>query len=185
MSSAPDDAGSVLAEFADAEALAATWRRLADAGVRSLEAWSPSPVADLRLPPSPAPRRIQWAVLCGALAGGSAGYGLQWWTCLDYPLRVGAMPMPPWPAFIPITFESAVLGGCLTAFAACLIACRLPAWWQPLWDLAGTDRLTIDRYALRVPLPADAAQRAWCLATLQAGGARCTAEVAAAETEGA
>ena len=56
------------------------------------------------------PSRLSWACLTFAAIGASAGLWLQHWTSTtDWPLNVGGKPFNSLPAFIPITFELAVL----------------------------------------------------------------------------
>ena len=53
---------------------------------------------------------LSWLVFVLALGGGGAGFILQWWVSVQaYPIRVSGKPLFSWPAFIPVTFECAVL----------------------------------------------------------------------------
>ena len=50
------------------------------------------------------------------------------------------------PAFIPVTFELAILGAGLAAFVGLLIVLRLPQPWHPVFEVDGFERSSIDRF---------------------------------------
>src|SRR5688572_16649370 len=117
----------LLAEFESGAECAQAIARLRALGYRKLDAHTPRPVVEveaaLGLDPSPLPR---W-VLTGALSGAALAYLVLWWTqAVDYPLNVGSRPSHAAPAYVPITFEAAILFGALTAFFGTLVLCRLP-----------------------------------------------------------
>jgi hypothetical protein len=137
----------LLAEFESGADCARAIARLRAQGYRKLDAHTPRPVleveAALGLAPSPLPR---W-VLTGALSGATLAYSILWWTqAVDYPLNVGSRPSHAAPAYVPITFETAVLFGALTAFFGTLVLCKLPRFWQPLFEVEGFRRASSDRY---------------------------------------
>jgi len=139
----------ILAEFDSADALARAYERLAASGYRRLTSWTPYAVRSvLRAEPrSPVPR---W-MLVGGLLGGAFGYLVQWWcNAVDYPIDVGGRPLHSAPAFIPITFESAVLAASLTGFFALLARCGLPRLSHPLFAIDDFDRVAIDRFWMGV-----------------------------------
>ena len=114
----------LLAEFEDEGALARAAHALRAEGYRELEAFMPFPSEEvleaLEVPKS----RVPLFVLMGALLGGSLGYLVLWWTnVVDYPLDVGGRDPHPWPAFLPITFESAILLGGVAGSSTLRSAC--------------------------------------------------------------
>ncbi len=73
-----------------------------------------------------APSRLSWVCLLFAgLGAGSALYFQYWVSSIDWPLNVGGKPFNSLPAFVPVTFELAVLFAGLGTVAALLARCRL------------------------------------------------------------
>ncbi len=125
----------LLAEFEHAEELVEAADRARRAGY-TVEAYTPQPVEGLsdalRLRPSLMPK----IVLIGAIVGALTGIGLQEYVNVyDYPLNIGGRPLNSWPAFIPITFELAVLFGSLAAFFGMLALNGLPRPYHPLFGV--------------------------------------------------
>ena len=142
---------ALLAEFDSADALLRAAKALRGDGHAEMEAFTPYPLPELDallgIPRSP----IRWWMLAGAVTGAVAAYGIQWWcTVVDYPLDVGGRPMHSAPAFIPITFELAVLGGALAGIVALLGYTRLPRLYDPMFTVEGFERASLDRYWLAV-----------------------------------
>jgi hypothetical protein len=147
----------LLAEFASAEELSGAVSRLVTGGYRRLDTFTPYPVEEaieaMGLPRS----RIPLFVLLAGVSGIVIAYLIQWWTnAVDYPLVIGGMPLNSVPSHVPIMFETCVLLGGLTAFAALLFFTRLPALWHPVFEVEGFERASIDRFFLGVDA-ADAA----------------------------
>ncbi len=134
-----------MAEFDSADALARAYERLRRVGYTRLRSWTPYPVRSVvdQAPESPVP----WMMLCGGLTGGALGYLVQWWcNAYNFPINVGGRPLNSAPAFIPITFESAVLAASLTGFFAMLSLCGLPRLGHPVFEVEGFDRASVDRF---------------------------------------
>ncbi len=86
------------------------------------------------------------AFVCG-LAGAVIGYGIQWYcNAIDFPINVGGRPLNSAPAFIPITFETTILFAAFGAFFAFFAIGRLPELWNPLFEVDGFERASVDRY---------------------------------------
>ncbi|HLK36911.1 MAG TPA: DUF3341 domain-containing protein [Polyangiaceae bacterium] len=139
----------VVAEFDSADALERAYERLRDVGYTRLEAWSPYAVKGIvkRLPPSFVP----WLMLLAGLAGGALGYLVQWWcNGINFPIDVGGRPLHSAPAFIPITFESAVLASSVTGFFVMLGLCGLPRLHHPVFEVDGFERASVDRFWIGV-----------------------------------
>ncbi len=137
-----------MAEFAAPAELIAAVRRLRGQGYVCLDAFTPYPLVELDLPSTRMGAHIARAVLAGALIGAAGGYVVQWCTALDYPLRVGAMPIHAGPAFVPIAFESAILAGAIAGLIAWAVVTGLPRWWDEVFLVPGFERATSDRYFL-------------------------------------
>lgn len=142
---------AIMAEFAHKEGLLASIYALRNRGLSHMDAYTPYPVHEaasaLALPKSPIP----WIALAAGALGGALAYGLQWWVnVVEYPLNVGAQPLHTVPAFVPITFELIILFAGVTTFLAVLFIRGIPKLWDPVFEVEGFERATIDRYWLRV-----------------------------------
>ncbi|MBV9946488.1 MAG: DUF3341 domain-containing protein [Myxococcales bacterium] len=147
---------ALLAEFGSAEDLARAWEHLRAQGHSGLRTWTPYPVHEImnRLPDS----RIPWVMLAAGVIGGALGYLIQLWcNAIDYPINVGGRPLHSAPAFIPITFESAVLAASVTGFFVLVARCRLPRLHFPADLVEGFGRSAVDRFWLGVVREVDAA----------------------------
>jgi hypothetical protein len=139
----------VVAEFGTAEALLRAHESLRRAGYTRLTTWTPYPVKGVleRLPESIVP----WVMLVAAVLGGGIGYLIQWWcNARSFPIDVGGRPLHSAPAFIPITFESAVLAASVTGFGLMVAACGMPRLHHPLFEVRGFDRAMVDRFWLGI-----------------------------------
>jgi len=147
----PDDTLHLLAEFSDDVPLMACARQLRQDGHAGLELFSPISLPGTTAILAARRSRIPAAMLLGGVIAGSGAYLLQWWTvAIAYPLRVAGMPLDSAPAFIPITFESIILGACLTGFVLVLVRCRLPRLWHPLFESEAFRRACRDRFFVAV-----------------------------------
>jgi hypothetical protein len=139
----------LLAEFDSPETLVRAYERLRLVGFTRLSSFTPYPVKGLvtKLPES----KVPWIMLGAGLFGGGFGYLLQWWcNARAYPIDVGGRPLNSVPAFIPITFESAVLAASLAGFFVLLYFCGLPRLFHPAFTVEGFERASIDRFWLGV-----------------------------------
>jgi hypothetical protein len=139
----------VLAEFAAPEGLERAFEALQRAGYTRLSTWTPYPSRKLvrTLPES----IVAWIMLGAGLLGGGTGYIVQWWVNeRAYRIDVGGRPLNSAPAFIPITFESAVLAAGLAGFFTLLWACGLPRLHHPLFEVEGFERASVDRFWLGI-----------------------------------
>jgi len=163
---------AVMAEFATGPALLGGIRALAEAGVSRFDAFTPYEVAGL--PELLGVRRswLGWIVLASGLTFGGGAYLLQWWiNVVDYPLDIGGRPYHSAPAFLPITFEMTVLFAAAGALISALVLGGLPRLWHPVFEVAGFERATIDRFWLAVDAADPALDRARDTAALEAAGA--------------
>lgn len=139
----------IVAEFETPEALERAYDALRRDGYERLDTWTPYPVKGIvkRGPESMVP----WIMLGAGLFGGGFGFLLQWWVNVRaFRIDVGGRPLDSAPAFIPITFESAVLAAAVTGFLTMLWFCRLPRLHHPVFEVYGFETASIDRFWLGV-----------------------------------
>ncbi|HJT15892.1 MAG TPA: DUF3341 domain-containing protein [Thermoanaerobaculia bacterium] len=146
----------LLAEFDNVESLQRAAADLLIRGYRHVRIYTPYPVKEVSgLFASPIARlktfSISPLVFAGGFGGAVVAYFIQWYAnVIDYPLNVGGRPFNSWPAFIPITFETTILGAALAAAVAFLILNSLPQFHHPLFNSARFERATQDRFFICV-----------------------------------
>jgi hypothetical protein len=144
----------LVAEYEGADALVEAIESLQRAGIDRLEAFTPHIVEEVQVLLDRRRGGIPRWCFAGGAAGGAAGYAIQWWTnAVNYPLNVGGRPLLSAPAWIPATFEGAVLGASLGAVISLLAWCGLPRLWHPLFEIDGFERASVDRFFLHVQAP--------------------------------
>lgn len=170
----------LLAEFADADALLAAVRALADAGARGLEAYTPYPLEGLAQALAPRPSRLPWVVLAGGIAAGAGTFALELYSATHaYPINVGGRPDASWPMFLPPALEMGLLGAMLAGFVAMLWGNGLPQLFHPLFAVSRFERASHDGWFIVLPCAHDHAARQALHARLQALGARHVEQVPA------
>jgi len=141
----------LLAEFDTSAAVVAAAARVRQDGYRRVDAFSPIPVEALSEALGFRCSRVPVIALLGGLAGGIGGYALQYWTSvIDYPLNVGGRPLHSWPAFVPVTFELAILGAALAAVLGMLALNGLPRPYHPVFHVPSFALASRNRYFLCV-----------------------------------
>jgi len=139
----------LMAEFETPTGLveAATKARLA--GYRKMDAYSPIPIEELNEALALRRTRLPLLVLIGGILGGTGGFALESWvSAIAYPLNVGGRPLISWPQFIPVTFETTVLGAALTAFFGMWALNKLPQPYHPVFNVEAFARASTDRFFL-------------------------------------
>jgi len=163
---------AMMAEFDAPPALLAGIRALAAAGISRLDAFTPYEVAGLHALLGVRRSRLPWIALAAGLAAGLAAYALQWWiNVVAYPLDIGGRPDHAAPAFLPITFEMAVLFAAAATLISALVLGGLPRLWHPVFEVDGFARASIDRFWLAVDAGDAALDRVRDTAALEAAGA--------------
>ena len=144
-----NDIYGLMAEFEEPEQLLAAARRAGETGYRRVQAYSPYAVEGLAEALKQNHTRLPMIVLCGGATGGIGGYALQLWTMAsDYPLNVGGRPLHSWPAFIPVTFETTILGAALAAVLGMLWLNGLPEPYHPVFNLPNFKLASRNRFFL-------------------------------------
>jgi hypothetical protein len=148
----PDEQGlGLVAEFSTPDAAAAAARSLRAQEFHDLEAYGPFPSAELAEAIGFKERRIAPCVLGGGIAGGLFGFcGQVYVTTFDYPHNIGGRPMFSWPAFLPTTFECAVLGATIVGLVSLFVLNRQPRLSHPVFSAEHFERATTDRFFIYV-----------------------------------
>jgi len=139
----------LMAEFDDPSAVVAAAQKVYDEGYRRIDAYSPYPIEALSEAVGVHSTKMPLLVLIGGILGLIGGYAMQYYThVIDYPIIVGGRPFHSWPSFIPITFETTVLGASLAAVFGMLALNGLPEPYHPVFNtpnfaLASRDRFFI------------------------------------------
>jgi Protein of unknown function (DUF3341) len=137
----------LIAEFDTPTELVNAAERTRLAGYRDFDAYSPIPIEELSEAMGMRRTRLPLIVLIGGICGGLAGYGLEYWSSvIEYPMNVGGRPFHSWPQFIPVTFETTVLGAALAAFVGMWALNGLPQPYHPVFNVPAFERASRDRF---------------------------------------
>lgn len=147
----PGESFGVLAEFASPEALHQACEGVRDAGYTRWDAHAPFPVHGLERAMGLRASRLPWISLVLALGGATAGMALQGWvSTIAYPLVISGKPFFSWPAFVPVTFELAVLGGAFGAVLGMFALNQLPTLHHPLFASERFERASDDGFFISI-----------------------------------
>src|SRR5438874_9717106 len=153
---------ALMAEFATAAEAALALRHLRARGYQGLETYSPFPITDEDAEAKGGWRPLGVAAFAAGALGTLLGYAVQWYAnARAYALNAGGRPAHALTAFVPATVETAMLFAALATLAAWLVGARLPRLWQPLFEVDGFERASVDRFWVAVDLadPAAPAER--------------------------
>ncbi|MGA9520338.1 MAG: DUF3341 domain-containing protein [Myxococcaceae bacterium] len=141
-----------LGAFDDPETIVEAARALRQELPVQIDAHTPYPIDALEEALELRPSRVRWVALAGGLVGAVGAYVTLWYAnALDYPLNIGGRPLNAVPAFIPITFEMAVLVSAGAIFLGVLALSGLPRLYHPAFDVEGFSRASIDRFWISIP----------------------------------
>jgi hypothetical protein len=139
----------LMAEFDQPNALVAAAEQARLAGYRKMDAYSPIPIDELSDALGLRPTRLPILVFLGGVLGCIGGFGLAYWTqVIAYPWNIGGRPYNSWPQYIPVTFETTVLGAALTAFIGMWALNKLPQPYHPVFNVREFARASTDRFFL-------------------------------------
>ncbi|MEO8034810.1 MAG: DUF3341 domain-containing protein [Acidobacteriota bacterium] len=139
----------VIAEFSTPQALLDAANAAHGAGYRSLDAYSPFPIHGLSDAIGFHHTKLSAIVLGGGLLGGLGGFFMCWYAnVISYPLNIGGKPWNSWPAFIPITFECAILLAAFAAVFGMLALNGLPMPYHPVFNVKRFDQASRDKFFL-------------------------------------
>jgi hypothetical protein len=133
---ATGDLYGLMAEFEHPEELLAATRRAREEGYHRIDAYTPIPIHGLIETMGQVPTRLPLLTLLGGLLGALTGYGMQYYSSVvSYPINIGGRPLHSWPAFIPITFELAILGAALFTVLGMFALNGLPMPYHPVFNV--------------------------------------------------
>jgi hypothetical protein len=139
----------LMAEFDTPDGLVRAAERARLAGYRQMDAYSPIPIEELSEALGIRKTVLPKLVFIGGVLGGLGGYGLEYWSqAIAYPMNIGGRPFHSWPQFIPVTFETTVLGAALTCFLGMWALNRLPQPYHPVFNVPAFARASTDRFFL-------------------------------------
>ena len=126
----------LMAEFETPTALVAAARAAREKGYRKLDAYSPFPIEELTDALHLHHNKLPLIVLLGGIAGGLAGYLLQYYvTVVYFPINIAGRPLHSWPSYIIITFETTILFAAISAVLGMLALCGLPMPYHPTFNV--------------------------------------------------
>jgi hypothetical protein len=141
----------LLAEYDSAASLYAACERVRDAGYAAWDAYSPFPVHGLEKAMGLRASLVPWIVAVMGFTGAGLGFLLQWWTsAVDYPLIISAKPYNSYQAFVPVTFECAILIGAFGAVFGMFGLNRLPQLYHSLFNAKRFERVTDDKFFIAI-----------------------------------
>ena len=139
----------LMAEFDNPTALVEATNRARLEGFRNMDAFTPIPIEELNDALGLRRTRLPRLVLLGGILGGLGGFSLEYWaSTIAYPMNIGGRPLNSWPQFIPVTFETTVLGAALTCFVGMWALNKLPMPYHPVFNVPAFDRASRDRFFL-------------------------------------
>jgi len=139
----------LMAEFDNPTALVEATNRARLQGFRDMDAFTPIPIEELNDALGLRRTRLPRLVLLGGILGGLGGFSLEYWaSTIAYPMNIGGRPLNSWPQFIPVTFETTVLGAALTCFIGMWALNKLPMPYHPVFNVPAFDRASRDRFFL-------------------------------------
>ena len=141
----------IMAEFNDPQSLLDAANAAREAGYKDLDAYSPFPIHGLSDAIGFAHTKLSAVILAMGIIGGISGFFMCWYAnVITYPLNIGGKPYNSWPAWIPITFECAILFAAFGAVLGMLALNGLPMPYHPVFNVPRFEQASRDRFFLVV-----------------------------------
>ncbi|MBI1296206.1 DUF3341 domain-containing protein [bacterium] len=139
----------LVAEFHDEHDLVEAARQVKAAGYDKVRAYSSYPIHGLADILGHSAKPLRWLIFAAIIVGASGGFLLQYTTAMyGYQLNVGGRPINSWPAFIPVSFEVAILLAAVTAVFGMLLWNGLPLPYHPIFNTPGFELASGERFYL-------------------------------------
>jgi hypothetical protein len=140
-----------LARFEGPAELLAAVRSLRDHGYRRLDAYSPFLIPGMAAALGLGRSKVPAVVLAGGVLGAACAQTLQWYqSTIAYPLITGGKPLNSTEAFLPITFETAMLFAAFGAVLGMLALNGLPRLYHPVFRAKSFASASNDGFFLSV-----------------------------------
>jgi len=144
------------AEFETENAIVSAARQLHSDGYAMPDAFTPFRVEPLDEILSFSDSFIRPIMLLTGLTTAGLAFAIQWYSSvISYPLNLGGRPLNSWPVFLLVPFEVGVLASVLVGLIVFLLRCGLPALHDPIFEIAGIERASQDRFFLLVESKTD------------------------------
>jgi hypothetical protein len=141
----------LLAEFDKPDELVNAARATYDAGFRKIDAFTPYPLEEAAEVIGFHKNNVALIVLIGGICGLLAGYMLEYWVSTTaYPLNVGGRPFHSAPQFVPVAFETTVLGAAISAVLGMLGMNGLPQPYHPVFNAPAFSQASRDKFFLLI-----------------------------------
>jgi len=128
----------VMAAFEDSDALLEGTTEVRQKGYKKLDTHTPYPLHGLEEALGLGRPKIPTIVLLGALCGICAAFSMMYYmNVFDWPINIANRPPMSLPAWVPITFELAVLLGGCSSFFGVIALMRLPEPYHPVFHAPG------------------------------------------------
>jgi hypothetical protein len=121
--------------------------------------------------------RIAMFIAGIGLAALAYGAGEYYTAVINYPYNSGGRPLNSWPAFMLVPFSIGILGAAITGLVTFLFETGLPRLHYRLFDVAGFERASQDRFWLMLKTPERPADRQQAIELLRQSGALSVREV--------
>jgi hypothetical protein len=123
-------------------------RACRERGYEIVDVYAPYPVHGLDRAMGLKPSRIPWICFLLGVTGAAGMLWFQIWSsAVSWPVNIGGKPLNSFPAFIPVTFETAVLCAGIGTVFVLFLSSRLFPWVKP--QLAHP-RVTDDHFVLAI-----------------------------------
>lgn len=153
---------ALFVDFADPAGLQAGVEAARRADVAIIDAFTPFPVEGLgkMLGGGAGATRVRIFMAVGGLTAATLAYGLQFYSAtIAYPFDVGGRPHNSWPVFFLFPFEFGILAAGICGLLGLFWSTGLPLLNHPVFDVAGIERASADRFVLALAMPEKSRER--------------------------